>query len=153
MPKIDMSQLDLRTGSVYPAPHDAEMDGRSSYRLGDAGGLTQFGVNLVFLEPGGKSSLRHWHEREDEFLMVTQGTLTLIDDTGETPLNPGDCAAFPAGDPNGHHIVNQSGATGAFLVVGSRSDTETGHYSDLDMLAQKRDGVLTFTTRDGTPLT
>ena len=107
MPVIDKSKLTPRTGSIYPAPYDAEMAGRSSLRLGDAGGLTQFGANLVWLEPGAKSSLRHWHQNEDEFVMVTEGICTLIDDNGETPMGVGDCAAFPANDPNGPSIRQQ----------------------------------------------
>ena len=152
MPKIDMSNLELRTGSVYPEPYNAMMQGRSSLRLGAAGGLTQFGANLVFLEPGAKSSMRHWHEQEDEFLIVTEGELVLIDDAGESPLRVGDCAAFPAGDANGHHIVNNSDKRGAFLVVGTKAATETAHYSDIDMVAQVSDGNIRFHRRDGSPI-
>lgn len=152
MPKLDLTTIETRTGSSYPAPHDAAMAGRSQQRLGDAGGLTQFGVNRVVLEPGAMSSLRHWHEKQDEFLVVTEGRLTLVDDTGETPLGPGDCCAFPAGDPNGHHIVNRSEAPGAFIVVGTRTATETGWYSDLDMKVTVTDGQMTFSRRDGGPV-
>ena len=95
MPVIDQSKCPRKTGSIYPAPHDAAMDGRSSLRLGDAGGLTQFGANLVRLAPGALSSLRHWHLHEDEFVMVTRGACTLIDDDGEHVMAVGDCAAFP----------------------------------------------------------
>lgn len=152
MPKLDLTTIETRTGSSYPAPHDAAMAGRSQQRLGDAGGLTQFGVNRVVLEPGAMSSLRHWHEKQDEFLVVTEGSLTLVDDTGETSLGPGDCCAFPAGDPNGHHIVNRSEAPGAFIVVGTRTATETGWYSDLDMKVTVADGQMTFSRRDGGPV-
>ncbi|HMO71872.1 MAG TPA: cupin domain-containing protein, partial [Paracoccaceae bacterium] len=110
MPVIDPAKVPVRTGSIYPAPYAAMMAGRSSLRLGDAAGLTQFGVNLVTLEPGALSSLRHWHLHEDEFVMVTDGECTLIDDDGEHVMRPGDCAAFPAGDANGHHFVNRTGA-------------------------------------------
>ncbi len=149
MPKIDLTTLPERTGSGYPAPHNAGFDGRSQWRLGNAAGLTQFGVNRVVLQPGAMSSLRHWHEKQDEFLVVTEGTPTLIDDHGETPLAPGDCCAFPAGDANGHHLVNRSDAPAAFIVVGTRTDTETGWYSDIDMKVEARDGEMTFTRRDG----
>lgn len=152
MPKIDMGQVPLKTGSAYPAPHDTAMAGRSQQKLGDAGGLTQFGANLVTLAPGALSSLRHWHEQQDEFLVVTHGALTLVDDTGETPLAPGDCCAFPAGDPNGHHIVNRSDAPGAFVVVGTRTQTETGWYSDIDMKVEAADGQMRFLHRDGTEI-
>ena len=152
MPKIDLQNVPVRTGSGYPAPYDKAMTGRSSLRLGDAAGLTQFGVNLVRLDPGALSSLRHWHENEDEFVMVTEGALTLIDDTGETPLVGGDCVAFPAGDANGHHIVNRSAAPGAFLVVGSRARKETGHYSDVDMIVTVENGAARYTRRDGSAI-
>lgn len=152
MPKLDLAGIPVSTSSSYPAPHDAAVKGRSNQRLGDAGGLTQFGANLVRLAPGAMSSLRHWHERQDEFLMVTEGQLTLIDDAGETPLTVGDCCTFPAGDANGHHIVNLSDADGAFLVIGTRTDTETGWYSDIDMKVSIDAGKMTFTRRDGSPL-
>ena len=152
MPKLNLSDIALRTGSTYPPPHDAEMAGRSSQRLDAAGGLTQFGANLVHLDPGAKSSLRHWHEREDEFLMVTEGQLTLIEDDGETPLAPGDCAAFPANAPNGHHLVNRSAGRASFLVVGTKSAIERAHYCDIDMRADMRNGNIQFSRRDGTPL-
>lgn len=152
MPKIDLSQLTARTGSIYPAPHDAEMEGRSSLRVGDAGGLTQFGANIVILAPGAKSSLRHWHERQDEFVMVTQGTCTLVDDHGETPMSVGDCATFKAGDPNGHCFINKTGDEARFLVIGTRTDTETGWYSDIDLKISVDATGFTFTRKDGTPL-
>lgn len=151
MSKIDFSHVPVKTGSIYPAPHDAEMAGRASLRLGDAGGLTQFGANLVILEPGAKSSLRHWHEQQDEFVMITKGTCTLIDDDGETEMTVGDCAAFPAGRPNGHHFVNQSGAEARFLVIGTRTPTETGWYSDIDMKIDMNPEGFAFTHKDGTP--
>jgi uncharacterized cupin superfamily protein len=150
MPIIDTATCPVKTGSIYPAPYDAMMAGRSSLRLGQAGGLTQFGANLVMLAPGALSSLRHWHEREDEFVMVTEGECTLIDDTGAHVMRPGDCAAFPAGDQNGHHFVNRTDAPAAFLVVGSRMDPERATYSDVDLVVDKCDGTLTFTRKDGT---
>lgn len=142
----------MQTGSGYPGHRAALVGDRSQIALGDPSGLTQFGVNLVTLGPGAMSSLRHWHERQDEFLMVTQGVCTLIDDTGKTELLPGDCAAFPAGDPNGHHIVNQSGKDATFLVVGTRTETEIGYYSDEDMMVNFQSGTFTFTRKDGSPL-
>ncbi|WP_417210113.1 cupin domain-containing protein [Antarctobacter sp.] len=149
MPRIDLDKIPLRTGSSYPAPHDEAMIGRRQQRLGDAAGLTQFGANLVRLAPGAMSSLRHWHERQDEFLVVTEGALTLVDDNGETPLVPGDCCAFPAGDPNGHHILNTSDIEGAFVVIGTRTDRETGWYSDLDLKVEVEGGKMRFLRRDG----
>ncbi len=149
MAKIDLSKLVRRTGSIYPPPLDGEVAGRSSLRLGDAGGLTQFGVNLVYLEPGAKSSLRHWHAHEDEFVMITQGTLMLAMDDGETEMNPGDCAAFPAGEPNGHCLVNRSGSTAAFLVAGTRAPREVATYSDIDLKVEIEAGKARFSYKDG----
>ena len=149
MPKIDHSSVETKTGSIYPAKYADQMAGRSSLRLGDAGGLTQFGANLVMLEAGAKSSLRHWHLNEDEFVMVSAGIVTLIDDQGETQMSVGDTAAFPAGDANGHHFVNQTNEPAAFLVVGSRAPAETATYSDIDMMVKIENGTANFTKKDG----
>lgn len=151
MPVIDPTQARLKTGSIYPAPFADEMAGRSSIRLGEAGGLTQFGVNLVILEPGAKSSLRHWHRNEDEFVLVTHGVCTLIDDDGRHPLGVGECAAFPAGDANGHHFVNETGEVAKFLVVGTRASHEVATYSDIDLMVEIANGTATFTRKDGAP--
>ena len=153
MPKIDLSALPLRTGSSYPAPLDAEVAGRSFLRVGDEGGLTQFGANIVILAPGGKSSLRHWHEQQDEFVMEISGRCTLIDDSGRHPMQPGDCAAFKAGDGNGHQLVNDTDEEARFLVIGTRTPTETAWYSDLDLKATQTAEGFTYTRKDGTPYT
>lgn len=152
MPKIDIDRVPVKTGSIYPPPYDAMMAGRTSLRLGQAGGLTQFGVNLVTLAPGALSSLRHWHAEEDEFVMVTEGECVLIEDAGETLMRAGDCAAFPAGVPDGHHFVNRSAAPARFLVVGSRAAREVATYSDIDMMVTVEGGRAAFTRKDGGPL-
>ena len=151
MPKIDIAAITPQIGSKYPGKIAEQMAGRTQHALGDAAGLTQFGANLVTLAPGAMSSVRHWQEQQDEFLVVTAGVCTLVDDHGETELHPGDCAAFPAGDPNGHHIINTSDQDAAFIVVGTRTPTEVGHYSDIDMKVQIDNGVYTWTRKDGTP--
>ena len=150
---IDKASVPVKTGSIYPEPYASQMEGRSSLRLGDAGGLTQFGANEVILQPGSRSSLRHWHHREDEFVMIIQGECVLVQDGGETVMRPGDCAAFPAGDPNGHCFVNRSGAEARFLVVGSRMNPEKATYSDVDLEIAIQDGKASFTYKDGTPYT
>ena len=152
MPKVDLNAVPVKTGSIYPAPYDAEIAGRSSLRVGDAGGLTQFGANIVILAPGAKSSLRHWHEEQDEFVVMLEGECTLVEDDGETLMRPGDCATFKAGDANGHHFVNQTDAEARFLVVGTRTPTETAHYSDLDMMVKVDANGFEFTRKDGSPL-
>lgn len=149
MPKLDLAALPVRTGSIYPEPYATMMQGRSSLRLGDAGGLTQYGVNLVTLAPGAMSSLRHWHLNEDEFVMVTAGECVLVEDQGETPMRPGDCAAFPANSGNGHHFINRSSAPAVFLVVGTRAASEVATYSDVDMMVTLQAGKATFTHKDG----
>ena len=150
MPKLDLAQVPVKTGSIYPEPYAAMMQGRSSLRLGQAGGLTQYGVNLVSLEPGAMSSLRHWHLNEDEFVMVSQGECVLVEDQGETVMRPGDCAAFPAGRANGHHFVNRSDSVAKFLVVGTRASHELATYSDVDMRVEVEAGKARFTYKDGT---
>lgn len=149
MPKIDIPSLPVKTGSGYPGEFANAVDGRAQVSLGDPSGLTQFGSNLVILAPGALSSLRHWHEQQDEFLVVTQGVCTLLDDHGETELHPGDCAAFPAGDPNGHTIKNASDAPAQFVVIGTRTPSEVAHYSDVDLAVRSEDGVYRFTRKDG----
>lgn len=118
--------------------------------MGDAGGLTQFGVNLVMLQPGALSSLRHWHLNEDEFVMVTEGECTLVQDGGATVMRPGDCAAFPAGSTDGHHFINHTAAVAAFLVVGSKAKREVATYSDVDLMVTMEAGKAAFTYKDGT---
>lgn len=152
MPKLDLDAVPVKAGSIYPQPYAAQMAGRYSLRLGQAGGLTQFGANLVVLAPGAKSSLRHWHEAEDEFVMMLDGACVLIDDDGAHPMRPGDCAAFPAGQGNGHHFVNRSDAEARFLVIGTRAAAEVVHYPDDGMIARIADGAARFARPDGTPL-
>lgn len=151
MPKLDLAAVPVKTGSIYPAPYAAMMAGRSSLRLGDAGGLTQFGVNLVTLEPGAMSSLRHWHLAEDEFVMVTEGECVMVTDAGEEVMRAGDCAAFPAGRPDGHHFLNRTDRPARFLVVGSKAPREVGTYSDVDLVVTIEAGKATFSHKDGSP--
>lgn len=152
MPKIDLDRVPLQTGSGYPKDYAKGFEKRGTLRVGDAGGLTQFGANIVVLQPGGRSSLRHWHTHQDEFVLVISGELTLIDDSGETELVAGECCAFPAGDENGHTIANNSGQEGTFLVVGTRSEYELAYYSDIDMKVELTDGKFQFTRKDGSAI-
>lgn len=149
MPKIDLPALEWTGGSGYPPPYRALVEGRERKRLGNAGGLTQFGVNLVRLAPGAASSQRHWHEREDEFVFVLDGEAVLVEDGGETVLRAGDAAAFRAGVADGHHLVNRSGRDVIYLEIGTRAAAERAHYSDIDLVyVRDADGVR-FTRRSG----
>lgn len=152
MPKIAIATAPVSRGSDYPAPHADAFAGRLRRRLGDAVGLTTIGVNLTTLPPGMASSLRHWHEVEDELVYVLEGEVVLVDEAGETPLAPGDAAGFRAGDPNGHHIVNRSDRPALLLEVGTRPAQDRCHYADIDLVWHETDGAHRFTRHDGTPL-
>jgi len=150
VPKIDLDSAPARHGTAYPPPFDAPCRARRRWKLGDAAGLTQFGVNLLRLEPGTWSSQRHWHSAEDEFAHVLEGEVVLIDDAGETPLRAGDSAGFRAGDPNGHHLVNRSDRHALILEVGSRRPEADGVvYSDIDLVIPA--GARAYHHRDGRP--
>ncbi|MGE5146186.1 MAG: cupin domain-containing protein [Candidatus Eiseniibacteriota bacterium] len=149
MPKIDLAAVPERKGSGYPPPFDAPCADRVRQRLGSAGGLTDFGVNLMRLPPGTWSSQRHWHSHEDEFVYVLAGEVTLVEDGGETVLRAGECAAFAKNSGNGHHLINKSGAMAVYLEVGSRQPDDLTTCSDIDMKSANADGR--FVHKDGTP--
>jgi uncharacterized cupin superfamily protein len=149
MPKIDPEAAIVRRGSSYPAPFDAPCAERVRRRLGDAGGLTDFGVNLLTLAPGVWSSQRHWHSGEDEFVHVLAGEVTLITDKGEEILRAGDYAAFPKGVADGHCIVNRSNAPATLLEVGTRSSDDFCTYPDIDLVIDTRLGW--YAHKDGEP--
>ena len=146
MPKLDLESIEPTNRTGYPAPFDGDVAGRWYRRLAPAGGLTQFGVSHVTLKPGAWSSQRHWHDDEDEFLVMISGEAVLAEDEGDVILRAGDCAAFPKGVRNGHHLRNDSESDCTFVVVGSGAGG-TGGYSDIDMLFTA-DGR--YTRKDGT---
>lgn len=149
MPKIDIDAVPTRIGTGYPDPFNDACAGRVRQRLGDAGGLEAFGVNLMRLPPGKWSSQRHWHSHEDEFVYVLSGELTLVEDNAETLLRSGDCAAFPRGTGNGHHLQNRSSAVAVYLEVGSRHADDLTTCSDIDLMSSNRGGI--FVRKDGSP--
>lgn len=153
MSKIDPATAPRAQGSRYPAPFDAPCKARHWLRLGDAAGLTQFGVNLLTLEPGTWSSQRHWHSHEDEFVYVLEGEVTLVTDAGAESLRAGDCAGFKAGSRDGHHLRNESSSKVVLLVVGSRHDADHGEYPDIDLkfTAGRYSGGGAYQHKDGTP--
>ena len=149
MPKIDLSAVPVRVGTGYPGSFNEDCAGRVRRRLGNAGGIADFGINLMTLPPGKWSSQRHWHSHEDEFVYVLEGELTLVEDEAETVLRRGDCAAFPKGTGNGHHLQNRSSDTAVYLEVGSRNPEDLTTCSDIDLESHARDGA--FVHKDGTP--
>jgi len=149
MPKINIDTVPVRQGSGYPPPFDVPCATRTRRRLGDAGGLSDFGVNLMTLPPGGWSSQRHWHSHEDEFVFVLEGELVLVEDASETVLRSGDCAAFAKDTGNGHHLINRSSTMALYLEVGSRQPQDLTTCSDIDMMSANSDGR--FVHKDGTP--
>ncbi len=146
--KIDHGTAPTTTGTRYPPPYDAPCRDRHRTRLGDAGGLNQFGVNLLRLTPGTWSSQRHWHTVEDEFVYVIDGEVVLVSDDGEEVLRAGDCAGFRAGSANGHCLQNRSAAIAVVLEVGSRKEQDDeAHYPDIDLHALK--GRAGYAHKDG----
>ena len=146
------AEVTPRIGTGYPKQFAEPCRTREKHMLGDVFGLTQFGVNLTILPPGCWSALRHWHEKEDEFVYVVDGEITLIDDSGEHLLQPGMCAGFKAGVANGHHLVNKSDRKASYIEVGTRAAGERAHYSGIDMKVEKTDtGAWRFMRGDGTP--
>jgi uncharacterized cupin superfamily protein len=148
MPKIDIASVPERKGSSYPPPFDKPCAERVRKALGDAAGLTDFGVNLLRLPPGAWSSQRHWHRDEDEFVFVVSGEVVLVTGAGETVLRAGDCAGFAKGVTDGHQLINRAAATAFCLEIGTRSGSDFCTYSDIDM--QIDDTIGRFARKDGT---
>ncbi len=149
MKKLDLSAIPSVGSSSYPPPFDAPCNILRWQRLGRSAGLDRFGVNLKVIPPGSWSSQRHWHSHEDEFIWVVEGELTLVTDSGEEMLRAGECAAFKAGDPDGHHLVNKSGRPARVLEIGNADPADRCVYSDIDMVAEP--GIEPYLHRDGTP--
>ncbi|MEM0980453.1 MAG: cupin domain-containing protein [Cyanobacteria bacterium P01_H01_bin.58] len=144
---IDLNAVPQKTGSAYPSMFQAQVQGRTKQKVGEAAGLKNFGVNWVTLAPRAASALRHWHEQQDEFIYMVAGELTLITDDGEQVLTPGMMAGFPAGEANGHHVVNRSQVEAVYIEVGDRTSPEIVHYPDDDLQARQQDGSWQFTNK------
>jgi len=151
MPKIALQDLPVSSACGYPKRYRQICDGRSRQMLGDAAGLSQFGVNLTTLVPGAASAQRHWHTLEDEFVFVVRGELVLVEDTGESVLGAGEAAGFKRGIANGHHLVNRSSADAVYLEIGSRIAGDGCEYTDpdVDMRMREKNGQFVFTHADG----
>jgi uncharacterized cupin superfamily protein len=149
--RIDSAAIAPVVGTHYPPPFDRPCRSRERKKLGDAAGLTQYGVNLLRLPPGAWSSQRHWHSHSDEFIYVLSGEVVLVTNEGDEILRAGDAAGFKAADPNGHCLQNRSGAVATVLEVGTRMTGDSADYPDIDMAAPAGGKPALFTHRDGTP--
>jgi len=150
---LDSETIDWELRQPYPAPYDSALTGRYRRALGDGLGLTQYGVNISKLDPGAVSSLRHWHTAEDEFVLILEGTPTLVTDDGEQVLRPGMAAGFPAHTEIGHRLENRSDDLVLYLEIGTRSARDVVSYPDADLELIKDDvaNKRTFRHKDGTP--
>ena len=150
MPKVDLSAIEEVNRTGYPPPFDGPVAGRWQRRLSPATGLTHFGASRVRLEPGAWSSQRHWHEGEDELVVMIDGEAVLVEDDGETIMRPGDIAVFPKGVANGHHFINRSDRPCRLIAIG-RTPAAACYYSDIDMMVDPSKSEA-YTRKDGTPL-
>jgi uncharacterized cupin superfamily protein len=151
MPKVDIAKVSVRSGTFYPAEFQAECAGRHKQALGDVVGLTQFGVNITRIAPGAASSLRHYHEQEDEFIYMLAGELVLIENDGEVVLKAGDAAGFKANSGNAHCLVNRSGRDAVYFEVGTRSVEERVHYPDVDLMLERDAKTRRYLHKSGEP--
>lgn len=150
-PAMDPAQIPEQSTTGYPEPYRSRAAGRHRRRLGDAAGLKNFGVNLTRLDPGSESSMRHWHAKQDEFIYVLEGEVTLVTDAGRQRLGAGMAAGFPAGKADGHQLVNESAKPALYLEIGDRTPNDAATYSDVDMAARMVDGKWQFTHKGGSP--
>ena len=152
LPALDPETVTAVSGSGYPEPYRAAVAGRAKRRIGNALGLTHFGVNLVRLAPGAASAQRHWHVSEDEFVYILEGTVELVTDAGAQTLTAGMAAGFPAGKSDGHQLVNRTKRDVLYLEVGDRRpESDEIDYPDIDLRLVNRNGKLVFTHKDGKP--
>lgn len=150
-PALDPVTVKPDAGSDYPEPFRAAVAARERRALGDVLGLTNFGVNLLRLPSGYASSQRHWHSKQDEFVYVIEGEVVLVTDTGEQVLAAGMVAGFPAGEADGHHLLNRSGRDALLLEVGDRTSGDEVDYPDIDLLVRWIDGEERYVQKDGSP--
>lgn len=149
--KIKVEDVQAIVGTLYPSPFDGPCRSRERRKIGDAAGLTQFGVNILALPPGAWSSQRHWHTESDEFIYVIKGEVTLVTDEGAEVLEAGDAAGFKAGDTNGHCLQNRTQEAVLVLEIGTRCESDGANYPDIDLVAPPGGQPAMYTRRDGTP--
>lgn len=146
MPKLDLEAIEATNRTGYPPPHDRPVQGRWYRRLAPAAGLRDWGASHVTLEPGAWSSQRHWHEDEDELVIMLEGEAVLVENAGRTPMRAGDIAAFPKGVADGHHLINESDRPCRFVAIGRPAASDC-HYPDVDMHLDSR--TMTFVSKAG----
>jgi uncharacterized cupin superfamily protein len=140
MPKVDLASIEASNRTGYPPPHSEKVEGRWYQRLGPATGLTEWGASHVTLEPGAWSSQRHWHEGEDEMVIMLEGEAVLVEEDGETVLRPGDMATWAKGVANAHHLINRSDKPCRFVAIGREGDGDC-HYPDIGMHLDGKTGA------------
>ncbi len=151
LPALDPKDLPEQSTTGYPEPYKSRVAGRHKRRLGDHAGLKNLGVNLTRLDPGAESSMRHWHTKQDEFIYVLEGEVTLVADAGRQKLKAGMAAGFPAGKADGHQLVNETGRPVVYLEIGDRTPGDGATYSEADLAAKLVGGKWVFTHKDGRP--
>lgn len=152
MPKVDIASVPWANFAAYPREFAYAIAGRKKRKVGDAVGLTQFGVNIARIKAGGASSLRHWHESEDEFVYMLEGELILQENDGEIVLKPGDAAGWRANGGIGHCLINRSTRDAVYLEVGARSKDERVHYPDVDFRMERDDKTRRWMRKNGDPI-
>jgi uncharacterized cupin superfamily protein len=150
MPKVDLDSVERTDRTGYPPPFNAQVRGRWSQKLGPVFRLADFGATVTTLEPGAWSSQRHWHEGEDELVVMLEGEAVLVEDEGETLMRAGDVAIFPKASGNGHHLINRSDAPCRLIAIGKREVTGPVHYSDIDMMIDPAKSA-GYRHKNGTP--
>ena len=150
-PAFDPKDLPETSSTGYPEPYKSRVAGRHRRRLGDHAGLKNFGVNLTRLDPGAESSMRHWHAKQDEFVYVVEGEITLVTDAGRQKLGPGMAAGCPAGKADAHQLVNETDRPVDYLEIGDRTPDDSASYPDVDLAVRMVEGKWVFTRKDGSP--
>src|SRR5262249_55738463 len=152
MPRIDIGKIPAQQIASYPKEFAPVISGREKQRIGDAAGLTQFGVNITRIKAGSASAFRHWHEQEDEFIYMLEGELILQENDGETVLTPGDAAGFKAGSGIAHCLVNRTQHDAVYLEVGTRANSERVHYPDVDFMMERDTSGRRYFRKSGAPI-
>jgi uncharacterized cupin superfamily protein len=152
MPKIDIAKIPAQQIASYPKEFAAVIAGREKQKIGDAVGLTQFGVNITRIKAGAASALRHWHEHEDEFIYMLEGEFVLKENDGETVLKPGDAAGFKAGSGIAHCLINRTTRDAVYLEVGTRAKNERVHYPDVDFMMERDETSRRYFRKSGEPI-